>query len=121
MQNFQEGRLHSIIEGALAANIFDWGSRACVNLYHKGTIIDIYRMSRKKMHRPWQVKLFFNIFIFYLTSLSIFLNSISFVSRLMITICSRKGCLCVEAINLIKGHYFLWTTLVLTLFWECYH
>ncbi|CAA6671454.1 unnamed protein product [Spirodela intermedia] len=24
-------------------------------LYHKGTIIEIYRMSRKKMHRPWRV------------------------------------------------------------------
>lgn len=120
MHNFQEGRLHSIIEGVLAANIFDWGSRACVNLYHKGTIIDIYRMSRKKMHRPWQVKLFFNIFfnifIFYLSILSIFSSSISFICRLMITIYSRKGCLSVEAINLIKGHYFLWITLVQMLF-----
>ena len=45
----------TLIEGALAANIFDWGSRACVELYHKGTIIEIYRMSRNKMQRPWQV------------------------------------------------------------------
>lgn len=44
-----------LIEGVLAANIFDWGSRACVDLYHKGTIIEIYRMSRDKMHRPWRV------------------------------------------------------------------
>lgn len=51
----EEGRLHALIEGVLAANIFDWGSRACVDLYHKGTIIEIYRMSRKKMQRPWRV------------------------------------------------------------------
>ncbi|KAF9667873.1 hypothetical protein SADUNF_Sadunf15G0068500 [Salix dunnii] len=50
-----ETRLLTLIEGALAANIFDWGSRACVDLYHKGTIIEIYRMSRNKMQRPWQV------------------------------------------------------------------
>ncbi|KAJ6760722.1 PANTOTHENATE KINASE 2 [Salix purpurea] len=51
----EETRLLTLIEGALAANIFDWGSRACVELYHKGTIIEIYRMSRNKMQRPWQV------------------------------------------------------------------
>lgn len=51
----QEKRLLVLIEGVLAANIFDWGSRACVDLYHKGTIIEIYRMSRKKMQRPWRV------------------------------------------------------------------
>ncbi|PKA49311.1 Pantothenate kinase 2 [Apostasia shenzhenica] len=51
----EEGRLLTLIEGVLAANIFDWGSRACVDLYHKGTIIEIYRMSRKKMQRPWRV------------------------------------------------------------------
>ncbi|KAI8029419.1 Pantothenate kinase 2 [Camellia lanceoleosa] len=50
-----ETRLLTLIEGVLAANIFDWGSHACVDLYHKGTIIEIYRMSRKKMQRPWQV------------------------------------------------------------------
>lgn len=51
----EEARLFTLIEGVLAANIFDWGSRACVDLYHKGTIIEIYRMSRKKMQRPWRV------------------------------------------------------------------
>ncbi|KAK1363099.1 Pantothenate kinase 2 [Heracleum sosnowskyi] len=51
----EERRLLMLIEGVLAANIFDWGSRACVDLYHKGTIIEIYRMSRNKMHRPWRV------------------------------------------------------------------
>ncbi|KAI3504592.1 hypothetical protein L2E82_46491 [Cichorium intybus] len=51
----EEARLLTLIEGVLAANIFDWGSRACVDLYHKGTIIEIYRMSRKKMQRPWRV------------------------------------------------------------------
>ncbi|KAJ8754560.1 hypothetical protein K2173_005721 [Erythroxylum novogranatense] len=51
----EERRLLTLIEGVLAANIFDWGSRACVDLYHKGTIIEIYRMSRNKMQRPWRV------------------------------------------------------------------
>ncbi|XP_059656400.1 pantothenate kinase 2 isoform X2 [Cornus florida] len=51
----EDTRLLTLIEGVLAANIFDWGSRACVDLYHKGTIIEIYRMSRKKMQRPWRV------------------------------------------------------------------
>ncbi|OMO67679.1 hypothetical protein COLO4_30050 [Corchorus olitorius] len=51
----EEARLLTLIEGVLAANIFDWGSRACVDLYHKGTIIEIYRMSRDKMQRPWRV------------------------------------------------------------------
>jgi hypothetical protein len=51
----QEIRLLTLIEGVLAANIFDWGARACVDLYHKGTIIEIYRMSRNKMQRPWRV------------------------------------------------------------------
>ncbi|KAL0341542.1 UNVERIFIED_CONTAM: Pantothenate kinase [Sesamum calycinum] len=51
----EETRLLTLIEGVLAANIFDWGSRACVDLYHKGTIIEIYRMSRNKMQRPWGV------------------------------------------------------------------
>ncbi|RZB55993.1 Pantothenate kinase 2 isoform E [Glycine soja] len=51
----EETRLLTLIEGVLAANIFDWGSRACVDLYHKGTIIEIYRMSRNKMQRPWRV------------------------------------------------------------------
>ncbi|KAF5182661.1 Pantothenate kinase [Thalictrum thalictroides] len=54
----EESRLLTLIEGVLAANIFDWGSRACVELYHKGTIIEIYRMSRKKMQRPWRVDYF---------------------------------------------------------------
>ncbi|KAK3033524.1 hypothetical protein RJ639_032753 [Escallonia herrerae] len=53
--NSIETRLLTLIEGVLAANIFDWGSRACVDLYHQGTIIEIYRMSRKKMQRPWRV------------------------------------------------------------------
>ncbi|KAG2675865.1 hypothetical protein I3843_12G026800 [Carya illinoinensis] len=51
----EETRLLTLIEGVLAANIFDWGARACVDLYHKGTIIEIYRMSRNKMQRPWRV------------------------------------------------------------------
>jgi len=38
-----EARLTALIEGVLAANIFDWGARACVDLYHQGTILEIYR------------------------------------------------------------------------------
>ncbi|KAG4991121.1 hypothetical protein JHK87_024578 [Glycine soja] len=41
----EETTLLTLIEGVLAANIVDWGSRACVDLYHKGTIIEIYRIS----------------------------------------------------------------------------
>ncbi|XP_047046390.1 pantothenate kinase 2 [Lolium rigidum] len=51
----EEARLLALIEGVLAANIFDWGSKACVDLYHQGTIIEIYYMSRKKMQRPWRI------------------------------------------------------------------
>lgn len=36
-------RLTALIEGCLAANIFDWGAKACVDLYHNGTILEIYR------------------------------------------------------------------------------
>ena len=41
-----EQRLTALVEGVLAANIFDWGARACVDLYHQGTILEIYRWSR---------------------------------------------------------------------------
>ncbi|GFR49108.1 hypothetical protein Agub_g10904 [Astrephomene gubernaculifera] len=47
-------RLLSLVEGVLAANIFDWGSQACVALYRDGTILDIYRSARLKLaKRPW--------------------------------------------------------------------
>jgi hypothetical protein len=29
-------------QGILAANIFDWGAKACVELYTNGTILDIF-------------------------------------------------------------------------------
>ncbi|BFI31343.1 type II pantothenate kinase [Marchantia polymorpha subsp. ruderalis] len=48
-------RILALIEGILAANIFDWGSKACLELYREGTIIEIYKMSRDKMQRPWRV------------------------------------------------------------------
>ncbi|XP_044957514.1 pantothenate kinase 2-like [Hordeum vulgare subsp. vulgare] len=51
----EEDRLLALIEGVLVAKIFDWGSKACVDLYNQGTIIEIYRMSRKKMQRPWRI------------------------------------------------------------------
>ncbi|KAE8791207.1 pantothenate kinase 2 [Hordeum vulgare] len=53
----EEDRLLALIEGVLAAKIFDWGSKACVDLYNQGTIIEIYRMSRKKMQRPWRASI----------------------------------------------------------------
>ncbi len=34
---------HSLPQGVLAANIFDWGARACVELYRDGKILEIYR------------------------------------------------------------------------------
>jgi len=44
----------SLVEGALAANIFDWGANACVALYRAGTILDIYREARSRLNkRPW--------------------------------------------------------------------
>ncbi len=49
-------RLLSLVEGVLAANIFDWGSQACVALYRDGTILDIYRAARLRLSkRPWAV------------------------------------------------------------------
>ena len=36
-------RLTALVEGVLAANIFDWGAQACVDLYQNGTILEIYR------------------------------------------------------------------------------
>lgn len=36
-------RLTALIEGVLAANIFDWGARECVEMYRNGTILEIYR------------------------------------------------------------------------------
>ncbi len=52
-------RLLSLVEGVLAANIFDWGASACVQLYQAGTILDIYREARRKLsRRPWRVDQF---------------------------------------------------------------
>lgn len=49
-------RLLSLVEGALAANIFDWGAKACVDLYHTATILDMYRDARGRLStRPWRV------------------------------------------------------------------
>lgn len=38
-----QARLTALVEGVLAANIFDWGARECVELYRNGTILEIYR------------------------------------------------------------------------------
>lgn len=52
-------RLLALVQGILAANIFDWGARACVALYTNGTILDIYRDARRKLsRRPWRVDQF---------------------------------------------------------------
>jgi Damage-control phosphatase ARMT1-like domain len=49
-------RLLSLVQGVLAANIFDWGAQACVDLYHDGTILDIYQKARRDIsQRPWRV------------------------------------------------------------------
>ena len=36
VQMSPRARLTALIEGSLAANIFDWGAAACVELYHNG-------------------------------------------------------------------------------------
>ena len=41
-------RLTALVEGVLAANIFDWGAQACVDLYQNGTILEIYRRAQQK-------------------------------------------------------------------------
>jgi pantothenate kinase len=49
-------RLLALVQGALAANIFDWGAKACVDLYHNATILEMYREARSKLsRRPWRV------------------------------------------------------------------
>lgn len=49
-------RLHALVQGVLAANIFDWGAQACVDLYHEGTILDLYQQARNDLaQRPWRV------------------------------------------------------------------
>lgn len=51
-------RTHQV-EGCLAANLFDWGSRSCVELYHNGTILDMYRAAKQDLgKRPWAVDRF---------------------------------------------------------------
>jgi|TARA_B100001142_G_scaffold323345_1_gene373213 bifunctional damage-control phosphatase, subfamily II, fusion protein len=53
-----EERLLVLIEGVLAGNIFDWGSQSCVDLYNKGTVLEIYRRARASVARPWAVDCF---------------------------------------------------------------
>ena len=49
-------RLTALIQGALAANIFDWGAQACVEMYQNATILEMYRRARTKLsQRPWRV------------------------------------------------------------------
>ena len=49
-------RLLTLIEGCLASNIFDWGAKATISLYHDGTILDMYRTARQRMgKRPWAI------------------------------------------------------------------
>ncbi|KAL4445797.1 hypothetical protein ABPG77_008996 [Micractinium sp. CCAP 211/92] len=49
-------RLLALIQGVLAANIFDWGAKACVDLYQNATILEMYREARTKLsQRPWRV------------------------------------------------------------------
>lgn len=49
-------RLLALVQGVLAANIFDWGAKACVDLYLNATILEMYREARTKLsQRPWRV------------------------------------------------------------------
>jgi len=45
----------ALIEGCLAGNLFDWGSRACVELYQTGTIMEMYRQARSSLSRPFGI------------------------------------------------------------------
>jgi len=60
-------RLEALIEGSLAANIFDWGARACVELYEDSgngsgcSVLGMYRGARenlRSLRRPWRVDTF---------------------------------------------------------------
>ncbi|KAI7844383.1 hypothetical protein COHA_002181 [Chlorella ohadii] len=49
-------RLLALVQGVLAANIFDWGAKACVDLYQSATILEMYREARTRLsQRPWRV------------------------------------------------------------------
>jgi pantothenate kinase len=49
-------RALTLVHGALAANIFDWGAKATVSLYQSATIMEMYREARGKLsRRPWRV------------------------------------------------------------------
>lgn len=52
-------RLLALVEGTLAANIFDWGSQECIAKYKEGTILSIYKDARKQLSkRPWRIDTF---------------------------------------------------------------
>ncbi|XRB08780.1 damage-control phosphatase [Pycnococcus provasolii] len=46
---------HLLLEGLLAGNVFDWGAKACVQLYEDGSILDIYKASQKNLSKPYAV------------------------------------------------------------------
>eukprot|EP00210_Caulerpa_lentillifera_P003727 g3560.t1 len=49
-------RLLALIQGVLAANIFDWGAQECVEKYQEGLILSIYKEARDRLsQRPWRV------------------------------------------------------------------
>lgn len=52
-------RLLALVQGALAANIFDWGSQECIEKYKEGTILSIYKDARERLtKRPWRIDTF---------------------------------------------------------------
>jgi len=52
----QGKRLLALIQGVLAANIFDWGAQECVAKYQEGLILSIYKDARERLSkRPWRV------------------------------------------------------------------
>ena len=48
-------RLWAVIKGALASNLFDWGSTSSMKLYESGSIMDLYRHTFKELSRPFLV------------------------------------------------------------------
>ena len=41
------------LQGVLAANIFDWGAKACVDLYQNATILEMYREVHSMLYCCW--------------------------------------------------------------------
>ena len=51
----EEDLPHLLLEGLLAGNVFDWGAKACVQLYEDGSILDIYKEAQRNLSKPYAV------------------------------------------------------------------